>query len=414
MELAITGLGVVSPIAIGGAAHRAALDDPRAAATRAFSGAITALPVAELPDARIAEVRGFDAAQYLGDKGLRNFDRLTKFMIVAAKQALEDAGLKKDGQWLARKPAEVGIISATAYGSLDAITELNLVAEREDPRYINPARFPNTVINAAAGYVSIWEDLRAPNVTIVDGNCGALDAWLTAETHLAHERADVFLVGGGEVVSEPLYRALRKLGLVAEGDAAWSPGESSANGMRLGEGATYVCVERPAEARARGANVRALLVGYGTAFSPPESEALIVHPSVDGVERALRAAVRDAGISPEDVDAVVCASSGLERIDAAELVGVARALHPDVPCAAPKSYYGETFGAAGAFGLATALAWLDGAPIEPLLCGTRGARLDHIVVTTVGFYGNVSAVVLKRASMHAQRAAGPVIAERAT
>ena len=165
------------------------------------------------------------------------------------------------------------IISATAYGSLDAITELNLVAEREDPRYINPARFPNTVINAAAGYVSIWEDLRAPNVTIVDGNCGALDAWLTAETHLAHQRADVFLVGGGEVVSEPLYRAFRKLGLVAEGDAAWSPGESSANGMRPGEGAPYVCVERPAEARPPGATVRALPVGYGTAFSPPESEA---------------------------------------------------------------------------------------------------------------------------------------------
>jgi len=397
MELAITGLGIVSPIAIGGAAHRVALDDPRAAALRAFSGAVTVLPAAELPEARVAEVRGFDAAQYLGEKGLRNFDRLTKFMIVAAKQALEDAGLKKGGQWIARRPEEVGIISATAYGSLDAITELNLVAEREDPRYINPARFPNTVINAAAGYVSIWEDLRAPNVTIVDGNCGALDAVLTAETHLDHERADVFLVGGGEVVSEPLYRALRKLGIVAEGDAAWSPGESNANGMRLGEGASYVVVERPAEALARGATIRGLLVGYGTAFSAPESEALIVHPSVDGVARALRAAVSDAGIRPEDVDAVVCASSGLERIDAAELVGVARALHPDVLCAAPKSYYGETFGAAGAFGLASALAWLDGAPIAPVLCGTQRERLEHIVVTTVGFYGNVSAVVLKRA-----------------
>ncbi len=414
MELAITGLGLVSPIAIGSAEHRAALADPRAAAERAFAPAVTVLPLAELPDARVAEVRGFDAATYLGDKGLRNFDRLTKFMIVAAKHALEDAGLKKDGQWLARRPDEVGIISATAYGSLDAITEMNLVAEREDPRYINPARFPNTVINAAAGYVSIWEDLRAPNVTVVDGNCGALDAVLTAETHLAHERAGVLLVGGGEIVSEPLYRAFRKLGVVAEGDAPWAPGDAHTNGMRLGEGAAYVVVERLDEARARGAKVRALLVGYGTAFTAPESEALIVHPSVDGVTRALRAAVRDAGLAPEDIDAVVCAASGLDRFDAAELVGIGRALHPDVLCVAPKSYYGETFGAAGAFGIATALAWLDGAPVEPVLCGRRRERLEHIIVTTVGFYGNVSAVVLKRAPVSAQSNAGPVIAESAT
>ena len=398
MELAITGLGVVAPFAVGAAAHREALADPSLAAARAFDGPVTALPAAELPQARIAEVRGFDAGRYLGDKGLRNFDRLTKFLIVAAKQALEDAGLKRDGAWIARRPEEVGIISATAYGSLDAITELNLVAEREDPRYINPARFPNTVVNAAAGYVSIWEDLRAPNVTIGDGNCGALDAVLTAETHLAHERADVFLVGGGEVVSEPLYRALRKLELVSEGDGPWAPGESHGHGMRVGEGAAYVVVERPADARARGARIRGRLLGYGTAFTAPESEALIVHPSVDGVARAIRAAVRDAGLGAGDIDAVVCAASGLERFDAAELVGIGRSLHPDVLCAAPKAYCGETFGAAGAFGLATALAWLDGAPVEPVLCGRPRARLEHVVVTTVGFYGNVSAVVLGRAS----------------
>jgi 3-oxoacyl-(acyl-carrier-protein) synthase len=398
MELAITGLGVVSPFAIGAEAHRAALDAPEVAAARAFAGPIATLPEAELPGARVAEVRDFDAARHLGDKGLRNFDRLTKFLIVAAKQALEDAGLKRDGAWLARRPEEVGIISATAYGSLDAITELNLVAEREDPRYINPARFPNTVVNAAAGYVSIWEDLRAPNVTIVDGNCGALDAVLTAETHLAHARADVFLVGGGEVVSEPLYRALRKLALVAEGDAPWAPGEALGHGMRVGEGAAYVVVERPADAVARGARVRGRILGYGTAFTAPESEALIVHPSVDGVARAVRAAVRDAGLAPADIDAVVCAASGLERFDAAELVGLGRALHPDVLCASAKAYGGETFGAAGAFGLATGLAWLDGAPVAPVLCGRARGRLEHIVVTTVGFYGNVSAIVLGRAT----------------
>jgi 3-oxoacyl-(acyl-carrier-protein) synthase len=167
--------------------------------------------------------------------------------------------------------------------------------------------------------------------------------------------------------------------------------------MRIGEGAAYVVVERPAEAAARGARVLGELIGYGTAFTAPESEALIVHPAVDGVARAVRAALRDAGLDPRVVDAVVTSASGLDRMDAAELLGLSRAVRDDVLCAAPKAYYGETFGASGALGLASALCWLEGAPVEPVLCGRARARVDHVLVTTVGYYGNVSAAVLRRA-----------------
>ena len=181
---------------------REAFSDPSGATARAFGGEPTVLDPEKFPEAHGAEVWGFEPKEHLGPKGHRNFDRLTKYLIVAGKLALESAGVKKDGEFVsALKPEQVGVCSSTAYGSLDSITELNLVAELEDPRYINPARFPNTVINAAAGYVSIWEDLRAPNATIVDGNCGALDAVLSCETHLAHRRADAFLVGGGDASS---------------------------------------------------------------------------------------------------------------------------------------------------------------------------------------------------------------------
>ena len=156
--LAITGVGQVSPLGLGLEALREAFADPEAAAKRAFTGEPEVLTREKFPEAHSAEVWGFDPNAHLGDKGHRNFDRLTKYLIVAAKLALEDAGVKKDGEFVgALAPEQVGICSSTAYGSLDSITELNLVAELEDPRYINPARFPNTVINAAAGYVSIWE-----------------------------------------------------------------------------------------------------------------------------------------------------------------------------------------------------------------------------------------------------------------
>lgn len=396
--LAITGVGVVSPVGIGHDEFFAAQQDVKAAKERAFANDSLVLPRELFPDARVAETRNFDATKFLGDKGLRNFDRLTKMMIVAGKLALEDAGIKKNGEFISLKPEQVGIISSTAYGSLEAITELNLVAEKEDPRYINPARFPNTVINAAAGYVSIWEDLRAPNVTIVDGNCGALDAILSCETHLAHERADAFLIGGGEALSEPLYRAFRMLGVVCEGDEPWEPGDSHTNGMRLGEGAAYLCVERAHEAKARGARLRGLLLGYGTAFDAPHSEAVLVHPSIDSVTRAVRAAVKDAGLSPNDIDAVVASASGIERFDAAELMGLSRGLREDVLIASPKSILGETFGAHGALGMACGLAWLEGVAPAPILSGRARDKIEHVVVTTTGYYGNVSAAVLGRAA----------------
>lgn len=401
--LAITGIGFVTPVGLDLAALRAAFADPAAARAKAFGGPVTALPLDKLPGARVAEVAGFDASAHLGEKGHRNFDRLTKLLIVAAKRALEDAGLKKDGAWLGPlKPEQVGVCSSTAYGSLDSITELNLVAELEDPRYINPARFPNTVINAAAGYVSIWEDLRAPNATVVDGNCGALDAVLTCETHLAHRRADAFIVGGGDVLSEPLYVAFRMLDAVAEGDACWEPASADSTGIHLGEGVAYLMVERRDDAIARGANVRALIAGYGTAFEPPTNDALLLNASPVAVSRAIRLALDDAGIAPSQVDAVCASCSGLARYDVAELHAIEQVLGSDVAVAAPKSMWGEAFAGAAAMGMAAAASWVSADPervakVGPLVQGRVRDETKIVVVTAVGYYGNVSAVVIRRA-----------------
>lgn len=388
--IAITGLGVASPIGIGYPAWREALRDHTAAQRRAFGRVSTVLDPEKVGHAKAAEVWDFDASAFLGAKGLRNFDRLTKHMIVAAKLALEHGGVKKDGEFISLDPGRAGICSSTAYGSLDAITELNLVAELEDPRYINPARFPNTVVNAAAGYVSIWENLRAPNVTIVDGNCGALDAVLSCETHLAHRRADLFLVGGAEVLSEALYLAFRKLGALAD--------DGTRGGLCLGEGAAYLCAERLDHAAGRGAPVLALVAGYGTAFEPPSNRAILVHASPQSVRRAIEEALLDAGVSASDVDAVCSSVGGLDEMDSAELSGIGQVLGDRVPVAAPKRIYGECFGAWGAMGMASAVAWFDGAPVGPMVKGEPPRELRTVVVTAVGFYGNVSAVVMRKSS----------------
>jgi 3-oxoacyl-(acyl-carrier-protein) synthase len=392
--LAITGLGVVCPVALDWDTFVAAFAAPSASRDRAFAQGLV-LTADKFPRAKVAEVHGFDANALLGDKGHRNFDRLTKHLIVAAKRALEMAELKRDGTFIgALGPEQIGICSSTAYGSLDAITELNMVAELEDPRYINPARFPNTVINAAAGYVSIWEDLRAPNATVVDGNCGSLDAVLTCETHLAHRRADAFLVGGGDVLSEPLYVAFERIGALAQGDDCWEPGNPDSTGMHLGEGVAYMVVERKAEAEARNAKVRAVITGYGTAFEPPTNDAFLLNPTPVAVARAIRLALDDAGLPANKVDAVVSSVGGFMKYDAAELHAIETVIGPDVAVAAPKAIWGECFAGSGALGMAAAVAFLNGTTPAPLVQGTA-RPCKNVVVTAVGYYGNVSAVVLR-------------------
>lgn len=394
--LAITGLGLVTPIGVGWDAFRAGLADFEASRESVFRTGSSVLEPAGLAEAQVAEAWGFDPTEFLGSKGLRNFDRLTCFLLVAAKLSLEGAGLKRDGEHVVLDPERVGVCSATAYGSLEAINEVVQIAELEDPRFLNPNRFPNTVINSAAGYVSIREDLRAPNITVVDGNCGALDAVLTAETHLANDRADAFIVGGGEVLSEPLYVAFRKLEALAEGERAYRPGEPESRGMRMGEGAAYLCLEPEAKALARDARCHGRLTGYGNAFEPPDSEAVLVHASQLAVTRALRMALADADLSPTDIDLVCASVNGMGVFDRAELAAIEEVFGAGQPTVAFKALTGETFGASGALGMGAACAWLSGARPGPLVRGVAPEQVRRVLVLAVGFYGNVSAVVVER------------------
>lgn len=392
MSYAITGVGLVSPLGVGFDQLHAALGRG-APDAGVFRTELSAISPEKLPGALAAEAWGFDAEDYLGKKGLRSLDRLTRMLLVSSKLALQQAGLRPAEGDGPIAPQRIGVCSATAYGSLDVIAEMAEVAELEDPRFLNPSRFPNTVINAAAGYVSIWHDLRAPNVTVVDGNCGALDAFLTSSMHLDNRRADAFVVGGGEVLSEPLYLAFRKLELLAEQGQHFAPGAPDSEGTRIGEGTAHVCLERSDGARARGARVLAEMLGYGNAFEPPESEAAIVHASPLAVQRAVRMAVTDAGCASDEVDLVVSSLSGVAAFDAAELEGIREALG-EVAVVAPKAFYGETFGAGGALALACALGYLAGVPPRPLIVGEPPARVRRVLVLAVGYYGNVSALML--------------------
>ncbi|HZU84982.1 MAG TPA: hypothetical protein VE987_18755, partial [Polyangiaceae bacterium] len=154
------------------------------------------------------------------------------------------------------------------------------------------------------------------------------------------------------------------------------------DGAVLGEGAALLVLEDPERARSRGARVDGEIFGYGTAFEPPARDGLLLHPSTDAMERAIREALDDAGSRPGDVGMVVSGVSGLRAFDEAETVAIRRVLGDGVDVRAPKRVLGESLGAGGAMGIAAALAYLDAS--RPAL------------VTSLGFYGNASAVLVRR------------------
>jgi 3-oxoacyl-(acyl-carrier-protein) synthase len=407
---AVTGIGVVSSIGVGWRAFADGLATGARPSARPSSFDPTPYGASQ-----VAEVAHFDAAKYLGDKGLRTLDRLSKLLVVAVRLGLEDCGLKVGGTWTPADrpwPERIGLVVSNAYGSLEAIHELDRVAILEDARYINPSRFPLTVSNSAAGYASIWEDLRALNVSVSDGHCGALDAVSCADLFLEEARADVILVGGAEAMSEALFVAFRKMGASPKDEIGASPKDeigaspkdegnkrsTPKDGGLLGEGAALVALESAKGARARGANILAEITGYGTAFTAPRGESALMVATPQSLEDAMSEALADARIGAHDVDVVVSGVHGSGAFDDAELEAIRRTFGSNTCVTAPKRAIGETLGASGALAMAAAIALLErGVPTHVVRGALRGPARTALVTMT-GYYGNASALVIRTVS----------------
>ncbi|MBL8602690.1 MAG: hypothetical protein JNK72_12275 [Myxococcales bacterium] len=365
--LALGAPGVVSAFGIG----VEAFDDAMRRGDKGFRAEVTAFAQPEGP-LSVAEVANFDPRPVLGDKGLRNHDRITRLALVAARRCLEAAAIKREGAFVAPFTGEaVGVVSATAYASIEAVTELDRVARLEDPRYLNPGRFPNTVTNSASGYVSIWEGLKAFNVAVTNGPTSGLDVFDAASMYLADGRAEAALVGGVEALSEGLWRGFDRVGMLDRGDG---------KGARLGEGAAFFAVETLDRARRRGVTPGLVVSGYGSTFAAPDDTARLVTPSAEALREAIGLALETAGCRADAVSLVIDGTNGYEAHDAVEAQALG-ALLPGASRVSPKMALGETLGAAGSLALVEAR--------RRVAAGHRGP----ILVTALGYYGNASALV---------------------
>ena len=343
-RVVVTGLGIVCPL---GNAVQEAWDN--ALAGKAGITRITRFDASRLASQIAGELKGFDVAPYMSPKEARRMDLFIHYGMAAGLQAWRDGGL----QVTPENAERVGINFGSGIGGLPLIEAMHAELEKNGPRRISPFFIPGTIINMIAGLLSIEIGAKGPNLAMVTACTTSTHCIGEAAKSIRYGDADVMIAGGAEAVVTELaiggFAAARALSTRNDDPASASrPWDKERDGFVLGEGAGALLLEEYEHAKARGARIYCEVAGYGVsadAFhmtAPPEDG--------DGGYRAMRNALKDAGLSPERVDYINAHGTSTPLGDVAETKAIKRLLgaHASkVAVNSTKSMTGHLLGAAG-------------------------------------------------------------------
>ena len=288
----------------------------------------------------------FQAETYLKGRNLRPLDRTGQLVVAAAKLALEDSGWPPER--LAQHPA--GLVLGTMFGSVHTIAQFDRRSLEQGPACASPMDFANTVINAAAGQTAIWHNLRGINSTIASGSASGLAALGYASDLIRYGVQTAILVGGVDEFCFESFYGFERAGMLQACDVPEPfpvPFQAGRTGFAVGEAAGLLMLEEWTSAKARGARILGEMRGHGSTYSRGESQ----EHAVRSIARAMTEALKDAGMSPREVNCISASANGSVRADLDEALAIKSLLNgggPEVPVTAIKSMIGETLGASGA------------------------------------------------------------------
>jgi 3-oxoacyl-[acyl-carrier-protein] synthase II len=299
-----------------------------------------------------AEVRDFDSSHVLDRKEMRRTDRYIQFGLVAARQALDQAGLPErfEGDLAER----TGVVLGTGLGGVGTLIEGFSTNALRGPDRISPFLIPMGIPNIGAGQVAINFGMTGPNFTTVSACATGGHAIGESSEIIRRGDADIMVAGGAEAgIYEALvggFASMRALSTRNDDpEGASRPFDGGRDGFVIGEGAGVVVLEALEHAEARGATILAELVGYGA--TADASHITLPAPGGIGAVRAARRALEKAGLTPADIDHVNAHATSTPEGDKAELQAMKTILGDDagrVSITANKSMLGHTLGAAGA------------------------------------------------------------------
>jgi 3-oxoacyl-[acyl-carrier-protein] synthase II len=299
-RVVVTGLGCISPVG-----NTAPESWANLLAGHSGIDFITRFDASAFACRIAGEVRGLDISPWISAKEARGMDTFVHYAIVAAAEAVRDAGIAS-GKALSQEQAErIGCMIGSGIGGLPMIEVTHGDFTARGPRRISPFFVPSSIINMAAGQVSIKFGFKGPNLAIATACTSGLHSIGQGGRLIAHGDADMVIAGGTESTVCPLgiggFAAMRALSTRNDAPKAASrPWDKGRDGFVLGEGAGILVLEEYEHARARGAKIYAELAGFGMSADAGHMTA----PNTDGPRRAMLAALRDAGINADQVDYV--------------------------------------------------------------------------------------------------------------
>ncbi|MFU8796742.1 MAG: beta-ketoacyl-ACP synthase II [Dehalococcoidia bacterium] len=405
-RVVVTGLGAITPLALSAEEswRRLCRGESGIARITRFDPSLFDVQIA-------AELKGFNAEDFLERKKVRRTDPFIQYALVAAHLAIVDAGLLINESNRNR----IGVVLGSCAGGMDTYGKNLFALHNEGADRVSPFFIPGFIANMAAGEVAMAAGIKGPGKCVVTACASASHCVGDAFRLIQYGEADVIIAGGSDAYVLPIavagfdkMRALSRRN--SEPDKASRPFDKDRDGFVIGEGAGVLILEELRSAQERGAKVYAELAGYGSNIDGIH----ITEPDMENQARCLRLALDDAATSPNDIDYVNAHGTSTTMNDICETRAVKAALgnhSKNVPISSNKSMIGHLLGAAGAVeAIFTVLTIRDGI-IPPTInydtpdpeCDldyvpneARKARVDTALSNSFGFGGANAALVFRR------------------
>src|SRR5687768_2332279 len=409
-RVVVTGMGALTPVGNDVATTWSALLSGASGAAN-----ITKFDASSFPVRFACELKGFDALQYMDRKEARRADWYTQYAVAASVQAMQDAGLANGHQI---DPDRIGVIVGSGIGGLKSFEEQHDVYRERGASKISPFFIPMFIADIAAGVVSMRFNARGPNYATVSACATSAHAVGDAFRCIQYGDADIITTGGAEATVTPMaIGGFANMTALSERndspETASRPFDATRDGFVMGEGAGILILEELDHARNRGAKIYAEVAGYRASGDAYHLTGQL--PEHEGLQRAMRGALADAGMSPADVDYVNAHGTSTPLNDSNEATAIAKVFGDaaeKLSVSSTKSMTGHMLGAAGAVELIASLLSIRDQVVPPTInycnpdpaCGSLDFTPNHAKAREVraalsnsaGFGGHNVSLVVKR------------------
>jgi 3-oxoacyl-[acyl-carrier-protein] synthase II len=344
-RVVVTGMGCLTPV---GNDLKTTWQNIKAG--RSGIAPITLFDTSILETHFAGEVKGFDPMAHFERKEARRLERFIQLAVVAAREAIADAGLEINDQNTER----VAVVIGSGVGGALSLADHTRTFDAKGPKRVSPIFVPMALVDSAAGMVAIDQQIKGPNMAVVSACATGTNAIGEAAEWIKRGDADAVICGGVEAALSPLTIAgFNMMGALSTRNddpaTACRPFDATRDGFVMSEGAGIVVLEHEAHARARGAKIYGEVSGYGTSadavhFATPDADGA-------GIARSMKWALRKAHLEPHEIDYINAHGTGTRLNDPTETNAIKQVFGEDaytIPVSSTKSMVGHMLGGSGA------------------------------------------------------------------